>query len=368
MSKTIQAAVARDAATPWTIEDVELADPRDDEILVRMVGVGICHTDIACKAGLFPVPMPIVLGHEGAGVVEAVGAQVSTLKVGDHVVLSFDACGHCRNCARHNPAYCFEFFPRNFSGGRFGDGSKTLADRDGPLNSVFFSQSSFATYAIAREANAVAVDKDLPLDILGPLGCGIQTGAGAAVNSLAMGQGDSLAIFGAGAVGLSALLGARAVNAGAVIVVEPNAARRQFALELGATHAIDPVATTDVLGKIRELTGGVNFAFDTTGIPAVVGVAIETLLPGGMLGMVGGPPPDAMLPANMMSMLGRGITTKYIIEGDSDPKTFIPQMLAWYREGKFPFDRMIRKFAFEDINQAVHATETGEVIKPVLTF
>lgn len=368
MSRTIQAAVARGATLPWTIEELELSDPRADEIVVRMVGVGICHTDISVKAGLMPVPLPIVLGHEGAGVVEAVGSKVSTLKVGDHVVLSFDSCGHCRSCKHHNPGYCFEFFPRNMSGSRFGDGSKTLAHRGEPMNSVFFSQSSFATYAIAREANAVAVAKDLPLELLGPLGCGIQTGAGAAVNSLAMSEGDTLAIFGGGAVGLSALLGARAVNAGAVVVVEPTAGRRQLALELGATHVIDPTTTTDVLGKIRELTGGVNFAFDTTGIPAVVGVAVETLLPGGTLGMVGGPPPDAMLPANMMSMLVRGVTVRYIIEGDSDPKTFIPKMLAWYREGKFPFDKMIRKFAFEDINQAAHAAEVGEVIKPVLTF
>ena len=368
MSKTIRAAIARGADAPWTIENVELGDPREDEILVRMVGVGICHTDLACKAGQFPVPLPIVLGHEGAGVVEAVGSKVTTLKPGDHVVLSFDSCGHCRTCNKHNPAYCFEFFPRNFSGGRGSDGSRTIAQNGDPINSVFFSQSSFATYAIAREVNAVAIDKDLPLAIMGPLGCGIQTGAGAAVNSLAMSAGDSLAIFGAGGVGLSALLGARAIDAGAVIVVEPNERRASFALELGATHVINPKTTPDVLAKIRELVGGVNFAFDTTGIPAVVAVAVESLLPGGVLGMVGGPPPDAMLPANMMSMLARGISAKYIIEGDSDPKKFIPQMLAWYRAGKFPFDKMIKTFPFEQINEAAHASEIGEVIKPVLTF
>ncbi len=368
MSKKIRAAVLREIGKPWTIEEVQLDAPRDDEVLVRMVGVGICHTDSACRSGTFPVPLPIVLGHEGSGVVEAIGSKVSKLKVGDHVVLSFDSCGHCRNCEKDNPAYCFEFFPRNFSGTRIADGSTAIEQNGAAIHSVFFSQSSFATYAIARETNAVSIAKDLPLDIMGPLGCGIQTGAGAAVNSLGVTKGDSLAVFGAGSVGLSALLGARAVDAGTVIMIEPNESRGRFALELGATHVINPTTTPDVLAKIRELCGGVNFAFDTTGIPAVIGVAVEALLPGGVLGMVGGPPPEAMMPANLMSMLVRGISTKYIIEGDSDPQTFIPKMLDWYRAGKFPFDKLIKKFPFDEINKAAHAAETGEVIKPVLTF
>jgi len=332
-----------------------------------MVGTGICHTDLACRTG-FPVPMPIVLGHEGAGVVEVVGAKVKHIKAGDHVVLSFDSCGECRNCEQHQPAYCFTFYPRNLAGVRAADGSATLTQAGKPINALFFCQSSFATYALAREVNTVKIDKDLPLEIMGPLGCGIQTGAGAAVNAMGVKDGDSLAIFGGGAVGLSALLGARAVGAGTVIVVEPNVARGKLALELGATHVINPKETADVLAKIKELAGGVNYALDTTGIPAVMAVAVEALLPKGVLGLLGVPPPEATVPANMMSMLVRGITVRYIVEGDSDPQEFIPRMAAWYKAGKFPFDRLVKKFPFEQINEAAHASETGEVIKPVLIF
>jgi aryl-alcohol dehydrogenase/geraniol dehydrogenase (NAD+) len=367
-SLATRAAVLKATGADWVIENVQLAEPREDEILVRMVGVGICHTDLSCRSGALPVPTPIVLGHEGSGVVERIGSRVTTISVGDHVVLSFGSCGQCRNCLHHNPAYCFEFFPRNFSGGRGMDGSSPIAQDGGAIHGAFFNQSSFATHAIAGEGNAVVVDRTLPLDILGPLGCGIQTGAGAVANSLGVRKGDSLAIFGGGGVGLSGLLAARALDAGTVIVIEPNEKRAQFALELGATHVINPKVTGDVLAEIRQLSGGVNFAFDTTGIPAVIGIAIETLLPGGVLGMVGGPPPEATMPANLMSMLMRGISAKYIIEGDSDPKTFIPRMIDWHRAGRFPYDKLIRKFPFESINEAAHAAEIGEVIKPVLVF
>lgn len=371
-SRKARAAIVRAANTPWTIEDVEVSAPREDEVLVRMVGTGICHTDISCKDGHFPVPMPIVLGHEGAGVVEAVGTGVTKVKAGDHVVLSFDSCGTCHNCDDHRPSYCFDFYPRNLAGKR-ADGSATVTAQGEPLNALFFCQSSFATYAIAREVNTVVVDKSLPLDILGPLGCGIQTGAGAAVNSLGMKKGDSLAIFGGGAVGLSALLGARAVEAGTVIVVEPNVARGKLALELGATHVINPRETADVLAKIKELcggpNGGVNYGLDTTGIPAVIAAGVEALLPNGMLGLLGVPSsPEATVPANMMSMLIRGIGVKYIVEGDADPQEFIPRMAAWYKAGKFPFDRLVKKFPFEQINEAARASLSGEVVKPVLVF
>jgi aryl-alcohol dehydrogenase/geraniol dehydrogenase (NAD+) len=366
-SKSIRAAVLRESGKPWKIEDVDLEEPKDDEVLIRMVGTGMCHTDLVCRDG-FPVPLPIVLGHEGAGVVEAVGPKVSRVKVGDHVVLSFASCGACRNCENHQPAYCYDFLAWNFSGVRPDQGVSPLSIDGKPLSGAFFGQSSFATYSIAREANAVVIGKDLPLAKMGPLGCGIQTGAGAAVNSVGIGPGDSLAVFGGGAVGLSALLGAKAVGAGRVIVIEPNAERRKLALELGADDVIDPGAGADVLAEIKAICGGVNFALDTTGIPAVIGVAAETLLTKGTLGLIGIPPPDATMPANLMSMMMRGATIKYITEGDADPQVFIPRMIDWYRAGKFPFDRLIETFPFEQINEAAHATESGRAIKPVLVF
>lgn len=364
-----RAAVVREIGKPWTIEAVDVSAPHADEVLIRMVGTGICHTDMGCKDGHFPVPMPIVLGHEGAGVVEAVGDKVTKVKVGDHVVLSFDSCGECHNCEEHLPSYCYTFYPRNLAGVR-PDGSPTLTQDGKPLNAVFFNQSSFATFAIARELNTIVIDKNLPLAIMGPLGCGIQTGAGAAVNSLGIKKGESLAIFGGGAVGLSALMGARAVGAGTVIVVEPNAGRRELALELGATTVIDPKATEDVLAAIKEASGGgVNYTLDTTGISPVISVAVEALLPNGMCGLLGVPSsPEATVPANMMSMLVRGVGVKYIVEGDADPQEFVPRMAGWYQAGKFPFDKLVKKFPFDQINEAAAASLSGDVVKPVVVF
>ena len=363
----IRAAVTREAGGSWQIEEFELEEPRPDEVLVRMVATGVCHTDIICQAGIVPVPMPIVLGHEGAGVIEALGSEVTGIQLGDHVILSFDACGTCRNCQRHRPAYCHEFFPRNFSGAR-PDRSTPLSFRCEPVGAVFFGQSSFATHAVVRAADVVVIGKDLPLELMGPLACGIQTGAGAAVRSLGVGQDDSYAIFGGGAVGLSSLLGAKIMGAGPVIVIEPNVARRQLALELGADHAIDPLALADVAAEIRQFCSGVDFAFDTTGILSVIATAMQVLAPGGTLGMVGAAAPGAMLPTPLLDMVGRGLGVKYIIEGDSDPQSFIPEMLEWYRVGKFPFDRLIKFFPFDAINEAAASAERGETIKPVLVF
>jgi Zn-dependent alcohol dehydrogenase len=363
-----KAAMVRKVGGPFTLETIEVAAPREREVRVRMVATGMCHTDLVARDG-FPVPMPIVLGHEGAGVVESIGAKVTSVKPGDHVVLSFNSCDDCPSCGAAKPAYCYNFLAHNFSGVRPGDGSSPLSQNGDRVSGNFFGQSSFGTYAIAHERNTVRVDHELPLELLGPLACGIQTGAGAAVNSVGLKKGQSLAVFGGGAVGLSALLGARAIDAGMVIVIEPNAKRGALALELGATHVINPRETADVLAKIKELSGGgVNHALDTTGIPAVIGIAVETMLPNGMLGLIAVPPPDATLPANMMSMLIRGVGVKYITEGDADPQEFIPRMIGWYKAGKFPFDRLITRFRFDQINEAARASETGEAIKPVLVF
>jgi aryl-alcohol dehydrogenase/geraniol dehydrogenase (NAD+) len=363
-----RSAVVRKIGGPFAIEEVDVAPPRDFEVRVKIVGVGMCHTDMLARDG-FPVPMPIVLGHEGAGVVESVGAKVKRVKPGDHVVLSFNSCGDCPTCAEAKPAYCHAFLPHNFGGIRPADGTTALSQGADKIHANFFGQSSFGTFAVAHERNTVPVDKSLPLEILGPLGCGIQTGAGAVANSIGLKAGQSLAIFGGGAVGLSALLAARALDAGMVIVVEPNADRGKLALELGATHVVNPKETPDVLARIRELSGGgVTHAIDSTGIAAVVAVAFETMASGGTLGLIAVPPPDAVLSINLLNFLVRGVSVKSITEGDADPQAFIPRMLEWYRAGRFPFDRLISRFPFDQINEAAHASEKGTAIKPVLVL
>jgi Zn-dependent alcohol dehydrogenase len=365
---TAKAAVLREAGKPLSLEQIEVGPPRDDEVLVRLAGVGVCHTDIVCRDG-FPVPRPIVLGHEGSGIVEAVGSRVGNIKPGDRVVLSFNSCGHCDSCAHDHPATCAQFLPFNFAGVRLADGSTPLSQGGQPLHGMFFGQSSFATYAIARGVNTVKVGNDVPLELLGPLGCGIQTGAGAVLNSLKLRASESLAIFGGGAVGLSALMAAVAAGSKRIVVVEPNPERRKLASTLGATAVLDPRETADVVAAVREASdGGVNHSLDCTGIPAVIGQAINSTLPGGTAGLVGVPPPEAAIPVTLLDLLIKGVTLRPITEGDANPQTFIPQMIALHRDGRFPFDRLIQKFRFDQINEAMHAAETGKVIKPVLVF
>lgn len=365
---TAKAAVVRELGKPFQIESIEVASPREYEVRVRIAGVGICHTDIVVRDG-FNVPVPVVLGHEGSGVVDAVGTKVSRVKVGDHVVLSYNSCGHCSACHDERPPFCLGFYPHNFSGVRPGDNSSPLSSSGAMLHGNFFGQSSFATYSIAHERNTVVVDKSLPLEIMGPLGCGIQTGAGAVANALGLKKGQSIAIFGGGAVGLSGLLAAVALGAANIIVVEINPERVRLAKSLGATHVINPKETPDVLAAIKELSGGgVTHAMDSTGRPAVIEAAFQSLLPGGMLGLIGVPPPDGVLSINLMDLLIRGVGVKTVIEGDADPQLFIPQMIRWYQDGKFPFDRLVQKFAFDQINEACHASEMGTAIKPVLVM
>jgi Zn-dependent alcohol dehydrogenase len=359
-----RAAILSEANGLFAIEDVVLQEPRKDEVLVRVAGVGVCHTDVVCRSA-FPVPMPIVLGHEGSGVVEAIGADVSDIKVGDHVVLSFAFCGGCPNCAKTHPAYCYNFMAENFASTR-GDGSTPMYRGDTPINARFFGQSSFATHLIANQRNTVVVPDSAPLELLGPLGCGIQTGAGAILNSLAVGPGDKVAIFGGGSVGLSAVMAAKIAGASFVALVEPIAERRALAREIGATHVIDPTAESDVGAAIKTISGGTTHALDTTGIPAVIASACGTLVSMGRLGLLAFSPPDAMMPFNIMDMLIRGVTVKMITEGDANPKTFIPQLVKYHLEGKLPIDRLVKRYRLEQINEAFDDSISGKAIKPIL--
>ncbi|HEY0648726.1 NAD(P)-dependent alcohol dehydrogenase, partial [Phenylobacterium sp.] len=272
----ITAAVVRSRSGPFGLETVEIEAPRAGEVLVRVVATGVCHTDMVMRDQDLPTPQPVILGHEGAGVVERVGAGVTKVAPGDHVVMTFNSCGGCPSCRDHAPTYCHEFFPRNFVGVR-PDGSTGLSKDGETIYANIFGQSSFATYALCHERNAVKVPKDAPLEILGPLGCGVMTGAGAVMNALKVEAGRSLVVFGAGAVGLSALLAAEAAGAGPIIVVDINSARLELALELGADHALDSRAGP-VVDRIREITGvGADYTLDTTANLAVMRQAVDAL-------------------------------------------------------------------------------------------
>ena len=358
----VKAAVLRELNAPLVFENLELGAIKPDEVLVRVVATGVCHTDIMMTHGVpVPVQRPFVLGHEGAGVVEAIGDQVKGVAVGSHVVLSFDHCGACHNCHDGHAAYCTSFFV-NFSGRRR-DGSPSLHTADEVVGSNFFGQSSFSSYVVARAANVVPVDFDLPLEALGPLGCGIQTGAGAIMNVLKPEPGSSIVIFGAGAVGLSAAMAARIMGAGTIIVVDLNADRLALALELGATHVLNASTEKPQPEVMRITGGGANYTLDASGaLPAING-AIECLAVRGTCGIVGGGPPVTINTPHLMTG-GRTITG--IGMGDAVPALLIPKLLAFYRQGRFPFDRLISYYSFDQINDAIADAVSGKAIKPVV--
>lgn len=348
---------------PFVVADVRVDEPRDDEILVRIEAAGVCHTDLVNRAA-GSQDRPVLLGHEGAGTVESVGARVHGVTPGDRVVLSFRSCGACVNCAAQRPAYCRDAARLNHFGVR-GDGTPRVTADGRPVLDGFFGQSSLAGYALASQDNTVVVGPDIDPVIAAPLGCGLQTGAGAILNLLKPRAGSALAVFGAGAVGLAGVLAALAVDVETVIVVEPSAQRRALAESLGASAAFDP--SDDPVSAIREITGGgVDYALDTTGSPRVLADAVKALAVGGAAVAVG---LGAGVPSiDLRDLVMRGKSVHGCLEGDSVPAIFIPQLLALHAAGRFPVDRLVTSFAHGDVNTALAAQHTGEVVKPVLTW
>jgi len=361
----VKAAVVFEKAGPFVSEELELDEPREDEVLVRIVATGICHTDLAGRDGYLPIPAPPhVFGHEGSGVVERVGARVAKVKPGDHVVLSWDCCGVCPPCRSGMDAYCLNFFLHNFHGAR-PDGSTTLR-RDGqPIHGNFFNQSSFASYALANERNTVKVSKEVPLEILGPLACGVQTGAGAVMNALRPHPGDCIAIFGAGNVGLSAVMAAVLCGCTTIIAVGRRAQSLEAAAQFGATHTINN-SQVDPVPAIREITGGgADYSLECAGHPQLLRQAVDCLQRCGVCGLLGVVPPGTEVGLDM-DLLMNGRTVKGIIEGQSIPDLFIPRLIQLYQQGRLPFDKMISFYPFAEINRAVQDMEQRRVIKPVL--
>lgn len=362
----VRAAVSREGAPAPVIETLDLEDPREGEVLVRIVATGICHTDLRVHAGMGPgTPRPIVLGHEGAGVIEKVGAGVKSVAVGDHIVLSGASCGHCPSCQHNAPIFCREMMPRNFGGSRM-DRSTSLS-KDGELiHSQFFGQSSFSQYSIADQRSVIEVPKDIPLEILGPLGCGVITGSGAVIEALRARAGDTLAIIGTGGVGLSAVMAARLVGASRIIAIDVLPKRLELAKELGATDTIDASAG-NVVEKVRELVpGGVNYSFNTTSIADNYTIGIDCLAVRGTAGFVTSPRGEWKPP--MFTILAGGRKLQGIIGGDAAPQFFIPMLIDYYRQGRLPFDRLIRFYRFDEIATAFEDMARGETIKPVLTM
>ena len=363
-SVDVKAAVIREKSGKFLIKDLCLEAPRSDEVLIRVVGVGVCHTDLVCRDQYFPVPLPCVFGHEGSGIVERVGESVAKVKPGDRVVLSYLSCGGCEPCLESSPGYCHELYAHNFAATRI-DESTTLRKGKEVIHGNFFNQSSFATHALATEKNTVKVADDVPLDLLGPLGCGIQTGAGAVMNSLNPRPSTSIAVFGCGSVGLAAVMGAKVAGCSTIIAVDPNPSHRELARELGATHAIDPTQGDPIEAVHQVRQTGVHYTLECTGKPEVLRQAVDSLTLTGVCGLIGVSPVGTECSIDMNSiMFGRSV--RGIIEGDSVPDVFIPRLIELYKQGRFPFDKLITFYKLDDINTAVEDTEQGKVIKAVL--
>lgn len=357
----IKAAVTHNQGTAFELEPVQLATPKIDEIRVKVIATGVCHTDVVAR-DMGIAPFPIVLGHEGSGIVDAIGTGVSDLQVGDHVVLSFAHCGNCGHCLTGHPTVCDTFNELNF-GGAMDDGTRRLA-QDGETLATFFGQSSFATYAIAKSRNAVKVDPEVDLALLGPLGCGIQTGAGTVLNRLKPEFGSSIVIYGAGAVGLSAVMAAKIVGCQHIIAVDVHDSRLELAKELGATHTLNG-ENVDVVTEVKKITdGGSHYAVETTGVPTVVKQSLNALRSLGTVAIVGITPEMNIDVHN--DLMAEGKSMIGVIEGDSIPRVFIPQLIAYFKAGQFPFDKLVKFYDFEDINQAFEDSANGITIKPIL--
>jgi len=379
---TIQAAVARAPKTAFTIEKLKLRPPRSDEVLVRVVATGICHTDIAVKERNL-CSFPIVLGHEGVGVIERVGYGVNNFQTGDHVIMSYASCGICPHCLIGKPSYCYQHGSLNFSG-THPDGSTSYTSKsEEKIYGSFFQQSSLANWAIASPRNLVKVSKDLDLPSLAPLGCGIQTGAGCVINSLKCSPNSSLAIFGCGAVGLSAILAAKTVGVKRIIAIDLKSTRLDLAQKFGATDRIqskipqrgkDVKQTSqsdlDIVMAIQSLTDGlgVNYSIDTSGNKHVLRTAVDSLSPLGTAAVIGGSDPGTEVSLDMLSLLN-GKKLRGVIQGDSVSQVFIPFLIQLHKEGRFPYTDLITYYdGLEKINEACEAAvgADGKVIKPVI--
>ena len=362
----IAAAVAHRPRQPFVVEEVELPDLQQTDVLVRVVAVGICHSDIASRDGHLPAPFPAIFGHEGAGVVERVGDHVRNVVPGDHVVLAPDSDGSCERCASGEPTYCEKFLELNFQAGTNGRTAQLADGRRASLK--YFGQSSFAHYAVAGERSVVKVRRDLPLKLLGPLGCSIQTGAGTVMNGLRPQPGSSIAILGTGPVGMAAVLGSVVSGCGTIIAVDRNDSKLELAKELGATAVINTARMPDVASAIRSrVPRGVDFMVDAAGAPALTGMALCGLARRGTLGLVASAPsPETVLDLPWSAVLLQGLTIRGFVEGNSVPDYFIPRLIDLYTQGRFPFDKLVRFYPFEEINRAVEDQRNGIAIKPIL--
>jgi len=358
-----KAAVLLNANENYKVEEVEIDELREDEVLVKIVASGICHSDEVVRNGDSPNPMPVILGHEGSGIVEKVGSHVKNIKPGDHVVLSFGYCGTCPSCLTGVAASCDEWLHLNLADQR-DDGVPYYRRLDGtPI--AHWNQSTFAEYTIVKPSHVTKVDPTVDLRLVGPLGCGFLTGSGTIFNGLKPEPGSTIAVYGTGAVGLATMMAAKIAGCSKIIGIDIHDHRLETAMELGATHTINS-KTEDLKQKISEFTygRGTNYAVDTTGVPMVIRSALESLAVGGTIAPIAAT--RTMEINTMFDLSFYNKTMKGILMGQAIPQLTIPQLIEFYKEGRFMFDKLVKFYQFEDINQANEDSKSGKTIKPIL--
>lgn len=366
MPITTRAAVLRAYQEPLVIEDITLDDPGPGEVVVRLAATGVCHSDHHMLGGDFKTPLPVILGHEGAGVVEAVGTGVRGVAPGDHVVLAWiPSCGRCRYCATGRPALCADR-----QGVERRDGPMRLHDNAGAGIHQFLDTSAFAEQVLVREEGVIPVPADVPLEIAALVGCAVLTGIGAVTRTARVEPGSAVAVIGAGGVGLNVIQGAALVGAGRIIVVDRQPAALELARQFGATDTLDASdpAVEDPAKAIRRMTGGgVDYAFEVVGLPITIAQAWESLAPGGRAIVVGltKPREQVTLRADFLSekaLLG-------CIFGSSVPRVDVPRVLDLYRQGHLKLDQLAaRRYPLAEVNTALAALGGAEAGRGILVF
>ena len=351
---------------PLRIAELELAPPGPGEVLVRIRAAGLCHSDLSVIDGNRPRPLPMVLGHEAAGVVETLGAGVTDLAPGAHVVAAFvPSCGACAPCRASRPALCEPGFAANSAGTLLG-GARRLSERGAPLNH-HLGVSGFATHAVLARQSLVAIDAAVPFAQAALFGCAVITGVGAVVNTAQLPAGASAAIVGLGGVGLAALLGARAAGADPIVAIDLDAGKLALARELGASEVIDARAA-DAAARVRaRVPGGVDFAFEMAGSPRALELSFAITRRGGTTVVAGLAAPNARFELPQTQLVAEERTLKGSYLGSAVPARDIPLYLAWYRAGRLPVDRLLDgELALEDLNEAFDRLASGSARRQIV--
>jgi S-(hydroxymethyl)glutathione dehydrogenase/alcohol dehydrogenase len=367
----MKAAILEQLNSPVVIDEVELDEPKDNEVLVKIAATGLCHTDLHCIKGDLAVPLPVVLGHESAGIVEKVGEGVSGLQPGDRVVLTVAPyCGKCPACMMGVPTSCETDPQTAMLMGTMADGTKRLRRKNGEELNHFMAQSSFAEYAVVGESAAVKVRDDAPPDVVCLLGCGASTGVGAVINKARVKAGSSVAVFGCGGVGLAVIMAAKLVGAQPIFAVDLLDSKLEMARQFGATNLVNASSDDPVMKIAAECNGGVEYSFEVIGSPEVITQAFHSVYPrpGGMAVVLGLAPIGATFSIEAWRFM-REVVITGCTAGSIRPKIDIPRYVDLFMSGRLPLDKLVSaRYPIEKINEAISDASDGKIVRGVITF